>query len=196
MILFFGDSLTSGENNNFIGFVEKLNNKELINYGVSGTCIGDYSLYPVQDTNLLQQLYKHSDELKKAKKIFLEYGSNDISSILCEYVSLNQVKIDFIKCIDFIKQINNQCDICFITLSKNVVNMAKGQCNYLNKDYLKTLSKKIKKDEWIRLYADFIVFISSIVKTIELPLFDLDSDMIHPNDKGYEEIANVIKESL
>lgn len=196
MILFFGDSLTSGENNNFIGFVEKLNNKELINYGVSGTCIGDYSLYPVQDTNLLQQVYKHMDEIKKANKIFLEYGSNDISSILCEYVTLNQVKIDFIKCIDFIKQINNQCDICFITLGKNIVNMAKGQCNYLNNDYLKTLSKKIKKDEWIRLYADFTVFISNIVKTVELPLFELDSDMIHPNDKGYEEIANVIKESL
>lgn len=197
MILFFGDSLTSGENNNFQGFVEKLNDDSCWNAGVSGTCIGDYSLYPVGATNLMQQLYK--SYIQKIPTIVLEYGSNDVSSVAAGYVTLNQVKIDLIKAIDYIKQNNPEANIYFILLGENKSQMAKAQCDYLNNEYLKALSSKVYYHRWIDIYNEFEEFIKTLLPVIYLPKLnadDIDLDGIHPNDQGYQKISNKIKESL
>lgn len=198
-ISIFGDSITSGENNNFISYVDKLKIKNSVihKHGISGTTIGDYSLYPVKDYDLIHELYKYTDELKESNIIILEYGCNDISAVCAKNTTLNIVVNSFIKGIDYIKQINNNCKIYFISLGENIELLAKGQCNYLNDDYLKYM--KIKKKQWIFNYKLFINSIYSYVdKTIEIPYLskDLDIDNIHPNDKGYELLANKIMEDI
>ncbi len=205
MDLFFGDSITSAENNNFDGYVEKLKLQNFKNYGVSGTCIGDYSLYPVEDTNLIQLLYKKRDEIKNADRIFIEYGSNDISSIICEYTTLKVVMIEFVKCIDYIRQNNPSCEIYFISLGDNLSYFAKGQIEYLKNEYFKNISdllfiKDDLIDKWIETYDEFISYISKMnLKKIEMPTFndnEFDIDGIHPNDIGYSKISNKLKEIL
>lgn len=202
MDLFFGDSITSAENNNFDGYVEKLKLQNYKNYGISGTCIGDYSLYSVEDTNLIQLLYKKRDEIKNANRIFLEYGSNDISSIICEYTTLKVVMIEFVKCIDYIRQNNPNCEIYFISLGDNLSSFAKGQIEYLKNEYFKYISdllfiKDDLIDKWIETYDEFISYLSKMnLKMIEMPTFngnEYDVDGIHPNDIGYSKISNKFK---
>ncbi len=205
MDLFFGDSITSAENNNFDGYVEKIKLQNFKNYGVSGTCIGDYSLYPVEDTNLIQLLYKKRDEIKNADRIFLEYGSNDISSIICEYTTLKVVMIEFVKCIDYIRQNNPNCEIYFISLGDNLSFFAMGQIEYLKNEYFNNISdllftKDSLIDKWIETYNEFISYISKMnLKIIKLPILndnEFDIDGIHPNDIGYSKISNKFKEIL
>lgn len=205
MDLFFGDSITSAENNNFNGYVEKLKLQNFKNYGVSGTCIGDYSLYPVEDTNLIQLLYKKRDEIKNADRIFLEYGSNDISSIICEYTTIKVVMIEFVKCIDYIRQNNLNCEIYYISLGDNLSFFARGQIEYLKNEYFNNISdllftKDSLIDKWIETYNEFISYISKMnLKMIKLPILndsEFDIDGIHPNDIGYNKISNKFKEIL
>lgn len=205
MDLFFGDSITSAENNDFNGYVEKLKLQNFKNYGVSGTCIGYYSLYPVEDTNLIQLLYKKRDEIKNADRIFLEYGSNDISSIICEYTTLKVVIIEFVKCIDYIRQNNPNCEIYYITLGDNLSFFASGQIEYLKNEYFNNISdllftKDSLIDKWIKTYNDFISYISKMnLKMIKFPILndnEFDIDGIHPNDIGYNKISNKFKEIL
>ncbi len=208
MILFFGDSFTSAENNNFNGFVEKLNNKSYINLGVSGTCIGDYSLYPVGDTNLINLLYKEEKRIKESSIIFLEYGSNDISSLICNYVSRNQIIIDLKKSLDFIYQINPNIKIYFIDLGSNIERFARGQVKYLLNDYFKDVNKLLFNDlnedalinEWINEYKILEnVFDLLNIRRINMPILsdaDIDKDGIHPNDLGYFKISKELMEVI
>lgn len=206
MILFFGDSFTSAENNNFNGFVEKLNLKDYKNYGISGTCIGNYSLYPVENNNLIDLISNKKEDIKKADTIFLEYGCNDISSIILGYTSLNNVLIDLIKCLDFIYQLNPLCKIYFLSMGDNLDIFSYGQLNYLKNDYFKSISNILIQDfdksisKWISLYNEFISCVKNTnINIIEFPRFnkdELDLDYIHPNDNGYNKITAIIKNTL
>jgi lysophospholipase L1-like esterase len=206
MTLFFGDSFTSGENNNFNGYVEKLEIKDCKNYGISGTCIGDYSLYPVGNTNLIDILYTKKEEIEKTDTIFLEYGTNDISSIICGYTTLNIVLIDLIKCLDYISQINPKCKIYFLSLGNNLNTFALGQIDYLKDNYFKSISTLLFSSinecisKWIYLYNEFLTYVKNTnVEIIEFPTFnknELDLDNLHPNDNGYNKIADTIKKYI
>ena len=65
--LFFGDSLTSGENNDGKSFVEYIPHSEKV--GVSGTTIGEYSIYPVDGYSLLSQIPRNIEKIKKAEGV-------------------------------------------------------------------------------------------------------------------------------
>ena len=205
MILFFGDSIISAENNHFDGIVEKLNNKNYINLGISGTCIGNYSLYPVGSNNLIDLIYKEESKIKEANTIFLEYGSNDISSVILKYTTINNILIELNKILDFIKQVNPKTNIYFILLGKNKYTFSSGQVDYLKNSYLKdinelifsNLSNKELYSMWLDNYDIFEEYVKRMVNNIiELPFLDnyhLDSDNMHPNDLGYKEISKIIK---
>lgn len=198
-ILFFGDSLTSAENNNYKGFVEKLSFSNYINYGVSGTTFGNYSLYPVKDNDLLSLLYKHTNKLKSAKIIILEYGINDTSAIFANYTSLSTAIISFVKCVDYIKQVSS-AKIYFIELGCNVDLFAKSQTNYLLNNYLSVVPIT-PCSSWKSIYNSLINIVKEILPSIKLTLSPLtkdhiDTDEIHPNDIGYNIIAEDIKKQL
>lgn len=91
-LLFIGDSFTAGENNNFISYAQYLDkNYDSTQIGVAGTTIGEYSLYLVDGFSLLSQIQRYKDDISKAGTIFLEYGINDISSMLGNKVSYQQI---------------------------------------------------------------------------------------------------------
>ncbi len=192
-IVFLGDSLTSGENNNNKSFVEYLNVGAL-NFGISGTCIGDYSLYPVGKSNLIDILQQNAEPIQRARCIFLEYGCNDVSSIVVKNTTLQKVKIELIKCLDYIHQLNPTVEIYFITLGKcNIKTFAQAQTNYLKNDYLHF--SNISYHKWIRTYKKFNKFINQICSNVvcltdtELCEDELDTDKLHPNAVGYKRIS-------
>ena len=210
MILFYGDSITSGENNDFVSYVQKLGLRDYYeNYAISGTTIGDYSLYPVKHNNLLELLYKDEEQIKCADKIFLSYGANDISSVALGYVKIEDVMINLNKCLDFIQQVNPDCEISYIFLSDNkkiISDLGKLQAsylsNYLGFDFNEKKFVKVWTKCWLKfyLYVDFHFRISEFYSMInELDFFQnyIDSDHLHPNDKGYEKIAeNLIQQYI
>ena len=207
-ILFLGDSLTSAENNNYKGFVEKLRLQFFENKGVSGSTIGDYSLYPVGNTDLLSSTFKYKNIIAESDYLFIEYGINDIASATVGYTTNNHIYITLNKCIDNIYQINKNIKIIYLlpTLEPKVLSeIAKSQYDYL-KEYL---DKEIvgNKEDFIKSYTNnyssFARFITKKKLNI-LTLIDdadvyrnyLDIDMIHPNDRGYQIIADKLRKEL
>lgn len=207
-ILFLGDSLTSAENNNYEGFVEKLRLQFFENKGVSGSTIGDYSLYPVGNTDLLSSTFKYRDIIAESDYLFIEYGINDIASATVGYTTNNYIYITLNKCIDNIYQINKDIKIIYLlpTLEPKVLSeIAKSQYTYL-KEYL---DEKIvgDEDDFIKSFRDnyssFAVFITkkkldilTLIDDVDTYRNYLDVDMIHPNDKGYQIMADKLRKEL
>ena len=115
MNLFFGDSLTAGENNNNISFVDYVKGNTM-NLGISGTTIGEYSIYPVDGNSLLGVINRNQNAIKTSDKIFLEYGCNDVAAIMCGFATIQIVTVSLVKAIDWIKQLNPRCKIYFLAL--------------------------------------------------------------------------------
>lgn len=204
--LFFGDSLTSGDNNNHKSYVDYISDSKKI--GISGTTIGEYSIYPVDGNSLLSQIPRYTKEIKEAENIFLEYGINDSTAMLTNYVTGSKVLIDFVKAIDAIKQLNPNAKIYFLTVFGVSNAFGETQTKYLNNEYLKKYCEYKKQSykpiEWVGVYYGFLgnVIDPSGIECIEMfendeqYLDNLDEDGLHPNDKGYQIIAENIKKEL
>lgn len=197
--LFFGDSITSAENNNYNSFVKKLKLKKYRNYGVSGTTIGNYSLYPVGETDLLHLTFKYKSRIRKTDYIFIEYGINDIASVVVGYTTLLNVKFDLNKCIDNIMQINPKAKIVYLVPS-DLKSIALRQYKYL-RDYLRIKEEKtIFINRYITGFIELIKYVNTlsidVINLIKIEDRYIDSDNLHPNDEGYQIIANQLKEDL
>lgn len=204
-LVFYGDSLTSGENNSFISYVDKLRDKfpsnEIIKFGVSGTTTGEYSLYPVEGDSLISQLHRTVLTFKDCDLIFLEYGINDVSAIVCGKTSLTNVLLEFRKCVDFIRQNNSRCKIIFLTVA-DVSLMSELQYKYLSEDYLADVRDLVYIDysSWSKIYISICSFAKKLCDYVfELYPVGLDmrnfmdTDNLHPNDAGYDEISKHIE---
>lgn len=210
-ILFFGDSFTSAENNNYNGFVEKLNleNKgyHVVNYGVSGTTLAPYSLYPVGPNDLLALIREHEEEIKNASVIFIEYGINDFASYITSHVRLYDIELAFTNCIDYLRQLNTECKIIYLVPSHNpkvIESIAESQVDYLEHDYLKLWRRVYSKEKFVFSFLDFIHCIESCeeIKVLDMITDEefmnkyICNDNIHPNDYGYQIIADTILRQL
>lgn len=199
--IFFGDSITAGSNSNsrfsdyFYGGV--------VNKGVSGTTIGEYSIYPVDGNSLISK-YNCSD-IRFASNIFLEYGINDVSAIMCDFTDLNKVVLNFVKALDGIKQINKFAKIYWLSISDDVniiFEHSKLQCKYLAEDYFKgydfVFPATTFADNYIQLlgYVRKRLPIIPMMNSKEFLTTYLSDDNIHPNEEGHKVIANNIKTSL
>lgn len=187
-MIIYGDSYTSGENNGNISFADYLDLKKC---GVSGSCLGEYSIYPVQGGSFLSS-YK-----KSGKAVLLEYGINDAASLAVGYVSMDTIKVSIAKTVDLLKD----NDVYFLALTKNEDDL-KAFCeryvDYLNLDYLGglyTVSDTAFQDG----YKSFVALTQKKFKTLYmLPdgFQDFDKDGIHPTNKGYKIIAEYLKSQL
>lgn len=215
-ILFYGDSLTSGENNNFVSYVDyfkselvdKVDSLNIINKGISGTTFGDYSIYPVTNGDLLHRLMDTPLEtISKADYIFLEYGLNDSTAIASRYTSIEHVLISLVKCEDFIRQLNLNCKICFIAFDGQFLErLIAGQTKYLKQDYLKCIpDTSITNSSILDAYTTISSVAYSVfdqVASIDVDIDDsyIDDDGLHPNDAGYryigEHLANVFQSEV
>ncbi|MBR4377288.1 MAG: SGNH/GDSL hydrolase family protein [Bacilli bacterium] len=204
MILFLGDSLTEGSNSKF-SFTDYLPPEyEIFNLGVSGTTIGEYSIYPVDGNSLLGVIGTHGDLIQSADEIFIEYGSNDVSAIMCGFATIQTVIVSFVKAIDWIKQLNPNVRIHFLAFgeSDNII-LSRGinMCNYLEKDYFSKFDFKFPVSMYVSTYKKLISHISKVCDIMYM--FDdemikdefLSDDNIHPNEIGHERIAkNILKQ--
>ena len=202
--IFFGDSITEGSNSE-IRFTD-LFDEAVVNKGVSGTTIGEYSIYPV-DGNSLLRLYD-CPEILMADKIFLEYGTNDVSAIMCGFTTLQTVIVSFIKALDGIQQLNPNASINFLAISLDnyiITKHAELQCNYLKHDYFKGYDFNFPVSVCTKYYKEFIDAVSKRIKVI--PIIDdikffayesecISSDNLHPNEKGHYIISETIKKYL
>lgn len=203
-IVFYGDSLTSGENNNFVSYVDKLKTKgyDALKIGVSGTTLGEYSLYPVEGYSLALQL--KGQEFKDAKYVFLEYGLNDAAAISADQVTIVQAILELRKRVDYIRQNSPDTKIVFLSVGskKHMAQFAFTQEHYLLKDYLKEMREFFPNISTINLanvyeqickyakiYCDYVCHMFR--EEQDFGPF-IDSDYLHPNDKGYEMIAENI----
>lgn len=202
MVLFYGDSYTSGENNNMTSWVNYLELESYVNNAISGTTIGDYSLYPVKKYNLLDQLYEQEALIKQAGRIILSYGLNDISAVAAGYARLIDVEVSLIKCLDYINQINPDCTVAFVFATKNeevVEELIRLNYNYVSR-YLHLAIRKFYKKwrkTWYKLhdYITHLYQINCYYMIEDSEFFDryLDDDNLHPGDLGYAKIAENLK---
>lgn len=206
-VVFIGDSLTSGENNNFRSYAHIV--KEKTNYnvsvlGVSGSCFGDYSIYPVKDT-LFTLVDTNTEIIRDCDHLFIEFGINDTAAVAMGYVDLNKVYISIVRAVDYIKQLNKDIKLTFLLVDATKEYSSK-YLEYLKNDYFKdypTFSKRIDYDVWYKwdlTYKNIRQFIS---KSFDLILINegvkseyLDSDNIHPTEEGYAIIADSIIEHI
>lgn len=201
--LFFGDSLTEGDNCD-TRFTEFLPDEwDIWNFGVSGTTIGEYSIYPVDGNSLLSQIGKNQDMIRYASHIFIEYGSNDISAIMCGFTTIQTVIVSFVKAIDWIKQLNPYVKIYFLTFGEKdvVCDRADRMCNYLKNDYFKSFNFDFPSSIYVKLYNELVDNISKLCGTISI--FDssmigkyISDDNIHPDALGHKRIAQHIVEGI
>jgi len=204
MWLFFGDSLTEGSNcdYSFTDFIDPIYHPT--NLGVSGTTIGEYSIYPVDGHSLLKQIENNKDYIRKANTIFIEYGANDVSAIMCGFATVQTVVVSFVKAIDWIKQINPACRIIFLSFGseKVIVSNAFNMCKYLEKQYFSKFDFKFPLGVYIDTYKQIISQINKICDIIYM--FDdemiskdfLSDDNLHPNKEGHVRIANNIMHGM
>lgn len=206
-MLFFGDSITAGEGAfakvNFTDFFKR----DALNLGVSGTTIGRYSPYPTDDYCLLNMVQRHKKEIKEHNIIFLEYGINDTTAIMCGMASFECVIVSVIKAVDYIKQINPECEVYFLRFSDKPEiekKLAEVQCEYLKNVYFKDFDfNNFPASVWLKYYSDLILKISKM-----LPVFPMLSDVkwediisedgLHPNITGhafiYENIISYLSQ--
>lgn len=203
--LFFGDSLTEGDNCD-TRFTEFLPDEwDVWNFGVSGTTIGEYSIYPVDGNSLLSQIGKNQDLIRYSSHVFIEYGSNDVASIMCGFATVQTVTVSFIKAVDWIKQLNPDISIYFLKFGNPdlVRNHGKRMCDYLKNDYFKGFNFEFPVSVYELAYTQIVDNISKVCDIIEMFDFqilkDIDKyisdDNIHPNMTGHKRIAaNILKQ--
>jgi len=186
-MIVFGDSYTSGENNGFVSFADYLGIEK---HGISGTCLDDYSIYPVKD-GLVSQINNCKGT------VLIEYGVNDAASLVTGYTTIETVKVTIAKVCDLLKD----ADVYFLMLSSNLRDMmsfSTRYVNYLNNDYLKDLYD-ITADDFLWSYTRFCEMMQRKFKTLYmLPegFNEYDTDGIHPTDKGYRLIADYLKQQM
>ena len=213
-IVFIGDSLASGENNNFKGYpyYYKVNHPEhhVDIFGVSGSCMGDYSIYPVKE-NMYDEVYElsyHTPIIENADIIFLQYGINDTTALTIGYANFIQVCISIVKTVDMIKQVNNDVRIVFLVPfdkdSKSLQKFASLHIDYLIYDYLRNYSihsLSVDIDKWLSCYKELLGFIENSFEVHYLDkhniyMSNIDEDNIHLTSLGYKKVAEYIDEFI
>ena len=186
-MIVFGDSYTTGENNNNVSFADYLGIEK---HGVSGSCLGNYSIYPVNGCFLTEQ-HDCNDT------ILIQYGINDAASLVTGYVTVETVKIAIAKTYDLLKD----KDVYFLELTesfRDLVDFSRRYAEYLTQDYLKDLCE-IKTYDFLKCYMLFCQLMRKKFKVLYLlpdKFKEYDTDSIHPTDKGYRIIAENIKKQL
>ena len=197
-IVCFGDSLLEGSNSK-TRFMDYLidDKTEIINHGISGTTIGEYSIYPV-DGNSLLSIYNKDDKIKDADTIILEYGSNDISALMCDFITFDKIMISFVKALDGIRQLNPKANIKFLSVTDDpnvLLKYSELQCLYLEEEYFMNYNFKFPVSMYADRYRYFIDAVSKSVPVIPM-IYTVDfmdkyigSDNLHPNEDGHRLIA-------
>lgn len=211
--LVFGDSLFEGVNvkKTIAEYMSEINpNYTIDNMAVSGTTIGEYSIYPVDGSSLLSTYELEGINPKHIDYIFLCYGSNDISAFMCGFITVRQVIVNFVKAVDGLRQYYPNAKIVFLSVTSYgeiLRKYAELQCNYLENDYFKgynfTFPVSVYVDNYATLHDQIVASQEKtgikVIPMIQNPhFFDkcIGPDNLHPNDLGNKLIAETIMREL
>lgn len=196
-VVFIGDSMTSGENNgckSYAHYFQEMNKDYNVTIlGVSGSCFGNYSIYPVEST-LYTMIDKNEDILYKADLIVIEFGVNDAAAVSLGYVDLLKVYISINRAVDYIRQISSAKLLFILAVNPGSIQFTDylfKYTTYLNTEYLLD-GINCQLLDLDNAYRSIYVFIKQNFNliTMDKDLYNnLDVDNIHPNDNGYKEFA-------
>jgi len=169
----FGDSLTAGygarEGNSYPDFLQKRVNLKIINSGVSGDTTVDARKRFEED------VLEHNPDI-----VVIELGANDL------FQSIDP-KITAINLNYFVDQLTSRGITTYVV-------------RFHSKQFLLTLLKRKRMEEFDILFKSFekrenLYIIYDIWKGI-WGKDSMMSDKIHPNDRGYEKMANIYFKEL
>lgn len=200
-LVVFGDSFSEGDT-----YVNELRSSFRVkNLAVSGTTVGDYSIYPVGRNCLLDKLYDNVKAIRKADIILLEYGLNDASSLAVGYTNQVRVHYDLVKAKDFIEQINSKAKVMFLVPGGvGKFEYVKRHVNYINNEYVRgDVDTNVVFMDWIRGLSVFVKYVEEVfnesrvirmINSLDDLIGYLAEDGIHPNKRGHIIIAvNILK---
>lgn len=205
MNLYFGDSITEGENNHGISYTDFTNDRS-VNLGVSGTTLGEYSIYPVDGHSLLGTIKANTARISGCTHIFIEYGCNDVAAIMCGFATVKTVTVSLVKALDWLHQLNKQAHIHFLAIgtknSEVIKTFAESECNYLANEYFSDFDFLFPPSKFEQVYFEILDNVEKVCDIIYM--FDdntfsmelLSSDGIHPNTKGHKVIAESINKNI
>ena len=206
-MIIYGDSFSS--NDNGVSWVDEFSKLSqgtpCVNKAVSGSCFGNYSLYPVISNGVDEVINTYN---KGENEIILSYGINDVSSIIMNYTTLDRVLIDINKCVDHILQNNPDCHISFLFLSENdkvIQEMANKQYEYLSTYFPKgfmDFNVTTWEEYYNYFYKEIINYFKQYIYINLIPMYNdckeyvdnLLPDNMHPNINGAHIIANRVIE--
>lgn len=201
--LFLGDSYTAGDNNGGKSFADYFYLGRSKKDGISGTTLGEYSIYPVDGLSMTRRICLLSRRIRWADTIFIEFGVNDIAACLTGYAVYEQVLVSFIKLLDAIHQTNPKADVYFLSLTQDLEDLSKFAglyVKYLKEDYLRGYAWAFKPSDFVFAYKRLVEDVERRVHVI--PMFrkgqlmaSLDEkDGLHPDARGYCTIAKNLHE--
>lgn len=216
--VFFGDSLTEGYGNtsdsmtdngngelySYVDVLEELGLFESVaNHGVSGSCIGPYSIY--EDTNdrcMIKQIEAYASDIADADMVFLQYGNNDGFAIdagnasiglstdssdtetVCGYLRKGVLRI---------REINPAARIIYLAGTRwrpnKIVPMLTADERKSNDDLI------LKEVTMYRLLDDLYCTIIDISEGFDFAPFILP-DYLHPDTTAHKHIAQVVMHNL
>ena len=203
-VVFFGDSLTVGEGNNDVSFADYFScntDYYCTIYGVSGSCFGNYSIYPVEN-NLCDLVLDNQRSIENANLIVIEYGLNDTAAVATGYANFKKVCVSIVRSLDCIMQFNPNVNIIFVLPSNPQDNRfnqhMQNYTDYLNNDYFLNYSGMITGvNKFIDIYLSLVDFIDEInynnVKVIRMPDLTFSDDGIHVNESTHRNLAKQLE---
>ena len=112
-----------------------------------------------QEIVALAGIDKYKSQIELADLIFIEYGSNDVSAIMCGFTTFQTAIVSFVKALDGIRQLNPKVEIKFLTISldhKIIYKHSKLQCDYLSNEYFKGFDFKFPVGKCCDLYCIYV----------------------------------------
>lgn len=198
-LVVFGDSLGQGVNNGDYSFVDVLAESGAFS-SVAKHCVGSATIGPYQvdsaaaGYSLVEQIERYSADVAAADIIMLEYGANDISSLMAGKITMGTADDAATattvcgytkKALERIRELNPDVKLIWLPFIRD------------NWQYLNSLHGAAYADTELLLEATALVLARPYLTSV-IPLADgitgaeFSSDGAHPNTAGHIYLANKI----
>lgn len=198
-LVVFGDSLGQGVNNGDYSFVDVLAESGAFS-SVAKHCVGSATIGPYQvdsaasGYSLVEQIERYSADVAAADIIMLEYGANDIMSIMAGNITMGTADDDATattvcgytkQALERIRELNPDVKIIWLPFIRD------------NWQYLNAMRGAAYADPELLLEATALVLARPYLASV-IPLADgitgaeFSSDGVHPNTAGHIYLANKI----
>lgn len=202
-LVVFGDSLGQGVNNNNYSFADALSESGAFE-SVEKCCVGSACIGPYQKDNvaagysLVEQIERYSASVASADIIMLEYGTNDIFSLLEGNITMGTMDdaatattiCGYLKkALERIRVLNPDARIIWLALAWNDYARVKS---FAGTDFADI--ELLFEATALKLARPYL---SSVVPIMDgISESDYSSDGMHPNTEGHKYIANRILHNM